>query len=78
MGDERERILSWGRKLFPCVTRAEPWEKGCAPPRATRGCRAYRLFTDDFNCMAVAFIDPWNLMPWFQPTGATEMPRPQG
>lgn len=32
----------------------------------------YKVVTDSGNCIAIAFVDPENCMPWFQPTGSTE------
>lgn len=69
---ETLRVLYWGRKLFPGVASMSIMESklACVPDHKP----AYRLLTENNVCLAVAFMDPFTNMPWFQPTDATDMP----
>lgn len=65
--DKKATILDWATRFWPRA-------KMLIRHRKQRYAESvvYEVITDSGNCVALAFVDPWDSMPWFKPTGSTE------
>jgi len=66
---EQDQIMSWARKLWPRTSQLRPIKTFSS---ICNGQQWYMVLSDSGNKLAMAFLDPTNFLPWFQPVGSTE------